>query len=141
MYLNDVEEIKSLDIIQITTTKNIKYLSSPPGKATTPQGNWIVTGFIKNEVIATKEGTIIKVPISDVIKVASYSLNELLNNLKNISLDENSINLVDRISREKQWKPDFTRKVLFRYNLPLSTKTEDEVVKILQHLNKILEGE
>lgn len=115
-------------------------MSSPAGKATTPQGNWIVTGFIKNEVVATKEGTIIKVPISDIRKVASYSIDELLNNLKK-PLDGDFINLVDRISKERQWKPDFTRKILFKYNLPLSVKTEQEVASVLQHLNKVLEGE
>lgn len=135
-----MEEIRSSDIIQLITTKNIKYLSSPAGKATTPQGNWIVTGFIKNEVVATKEGTIIKVPISDIRKVASYSIDELLNNLKK-PLDGDFINLVDRISKERQWKPDFTRKILFKYNLPLSVKTEQEVASVLQHLNKVLEGE
>lgn len=136
-----MEEIRSSDIIQLITTKNIKYLSSPPGKATTPQGNWIVTGFINNEVIATKEGTIIKAPISDIRKVASYSINELLENLKNAALNNNPINLVDRISIEMQWKPDFTRNFLFKHNLPLSVKTEQEFQNAFEHLKKVLEGE
>lgn len=136
-----MEEIRSSDIIQLITTKNIKYLSSPAGKATSPQGNWIVTGFLNNEVIATKEGTIIKVPISDIKKIASYSINELLNNLKKSLQDSDSINVVTRISKERQWKPDFTRKILFKYNLPLFVQTEDEVASVLQHLKKVLEGE
>lgn len=123
------------------TTKNVKYLSSPAGKATTPQGNWIVTGFVNNEAIATKEGTIIKVPISDIKKVASYSINELLENLKKAALNSDSINLVDRISKAMQWKPDLTKKILFKYNLPLSVKTEQEFQDALEHLKKVLQGE
>lgn len=136
-----MEEIRTSDIIQLITTKNVKYLSSPAGKATTPQGNWIVTGFVNNEVIATKEGTIIKAPISDIKKVASYSINELLNNLKKVSLNSDPINVVDRISKSMQWKPDFTRKILFKYNLPLSVKTEQEFQDAFEHLKKVLEGE
>lgn len=116
-------------------------MSSPPGKATTPQGNWIVTGFVNNEVIATKEGTIIKAPISDIRKVASYSINELLENLKNVAPNNSAINVVDRISKEMQWKPDFTRNFLFKHNLPLSVKTEQEFKNALEHLKKVLEGE
>jgi hypothetical protein len=61
--------IKQLDIIQIKTVGNIKYMSGPPNNPTSPKGNWIVAGVIGTDILATKETTTIRIPMKDVIKV------------------------------------------------------------------------
>lgn len=66
--------IKQFDIVKLKTTKNVRYISSPNNNPTKPTGNWSVIGFIGNEILLSKDLTIIKVLINDVIKVANYKL-------------------------------------------------------------------
>lgn len=133
-----MNEINASDIIQLVTTKNVYYISAPPGKVVSPQGNWIVTGFVERDVIAAKEGTIIRVPIKDVRRVARYSMDELFSQLKKASLNTETIDIVSRISCEMGWKPDVARKFLFRFNLPEAAENEVHASRIMDYARKIV---
>lgn len=67
-----MKEIKQFDLVQIRTTKNIKYLSSEKGCATSPHGNWSVVGFIKREALLSKQGSLVRVPVSDLILIGEF---------------------------------------------------------------------
>ena len=64
--------LKHRDVVQIITTKRIIYVSGPSGQACNPKGNWIIVGFIGNEALIAKDSTLVKVPVSDVRKIASF---------------------------------------------------------------------
>jgi hypothetical protein len=133
-----LNELNATDIIQLVTTKNVYYISAPPGKVVSPQGNWIVTGFVERDVIAAKEGTIIRVPVRDVRRVARYSMEELFRQLKKAALNTESIDVVSRISSEMGWKPDVSRKFLFKFNLPETAENEVHLSRIMDYARKIV---
>lgn len=135
-----MNELNATDIIQLITTRNVYYISAPPGKVVNPQGNWIVTGFVDRDVIAAKEGTIIRVPLKDVRRVARYSMDELFSQLKKASLNTESIDVVGRISSEMGWKPDVARKFLFKFNLPESAENEIHLSRIMDYARKVVQG-
>lgn len=65
-------EIRQFDRVKIRTTKNIKYLSSPPGTMPSPHGFWSVVGNCGRDLVISKNGAICKVPINDII-IAGHS--------------------------------------------------------------------
>ena len=69
---------KQFDMVQLITTKNITYRSGPPHANVSPHGSWSVIGNIGEELILSKDATVIKVPYQDVRKVASYDIDKLL---------------------------------------------------------------
>lgn len=69
---------KQFDRVQLRTTRNITYLSSLPGTNPSPQGVWSVVGVVgTNELLLAKNTTIVRVPVTDVLKVADHNLNTL----------------------------------------------------------------
>ena len=64
--------LNQFDIVEIKTTKNVKYLSSVKGYVPDPRGLWSVVGFIKTDVMLCKDSAIIKIPYQDVVLKASY---------------------------------------------------------------------
>ena len=63
---------RQFDIIQIITTKGIKYLSGPEGHTTSPHGNWTIVGFVGPDAILAKENTLVRVPLTDIKKVCCF---------------------------------------------------------------------
>jgi hypothetical protein len=77
--------IKQLDNIELLTTKNISYLSAPPGNSPSPHGIWSVIGIIEGgDVLACKDKATIRVPLQDIRKVQSYSIDVVKENLKKV---------------------------------------------------------
>lgn len=70
-------EYNQFDIVQIITSRNIKFLSAPPGTKVMPHGNWSIVGFVERDVIITKNKAIVKVPIADIKMIAQYNINKL----------------------------------------------------------------
>ncbi len=58
--------------VQIKTTKNVKYLSAPPGSKISPDGIWLVVAAVANELLLTKDTAIIRIPAADVLKIKGY---------------------------------------------------------------------
>ena len=76
----NLEEVqfKQLDRVQLRTTKNITYLSAPPGSIASPQGAWSVVCVVgASELMLAKDTTMIRVPVADVLKIADHNLNDL----------------------------------------------------------------
>lgn len=72
------------DQVKIITTKNVKYLSSPPDTIVTPDGLWQVTAAVGEDLLLVKNSCIIRIPITDVLKVAEYDINNLIGKLGRI---------------------------------------------------------
>lgn len=82
----DETEIKysRFDQVKILTTKNVKYLSSPPDTVVTPDGLWQVTAVVGEDLLLAKNSCIIRIPTTDVLKVAEYDINHLISKLGRI---------------------------------------------------------
>jgi hypothetical protein len=82
----DEIEIKysRFDQVKIITTKNVKYLSSPPDIIVTPDGLWQVTAIVDEDLLLVKNNCIIRIPTTDVLKVAEYDINHLISKLGRI---------------------------------------------------------
>lgn len=118
---------KQLDIVQIMTTKGIKYLSGPEGHTTTPHGHWSIVGFVGSEAVLSKENTLVKVPLSDIQKVASYSVEGFIEQLTSAGyLKPKLISMPDHISKELKINIAEARTFLLDYKFKLNVKTKDE---------------
>lgn len=63
---------EQFDIVRITSTSRIKYLSGPPKTTVSPLGEWSVVGAIEGELLIAKDDTLVRVPLDDVQKVGRY---------------------------------------------------------------------
>ena len=68
---------KRFDQVRIITTKNVHYLSAPPGTEISPKGIWQVSGAVADELLLIKNNIVIRIPPSDVLKVIEYDLSIL----------------------------------------------------------------
>lgn len=71
-------EIKQFDLVQLYTTKNIRYLVAPPGHTPNPHGLWSVIGNLGKDLLVCKDGTTCRVPVSDVTPVGPSPADKLL---------------------------------------------------------------
>lgn len=70
----------------IKTTRNVKWLSGPSGRPAIPKGNWIVVAIgRKNEILIAKDETMVQIPVSDVEKIADYSVERVIESIKKIN--------------------------------------------------------
>lgn len=84
--MNGPDRIGRFDQVRIKTTKNVKYLSAPPGTKISPQGIWSVVAVVADdELLLAKSNAIVRIPINDVLKVADYSLKDVLAPLGRLS--------------------------------------------------------
>jgi hypothetical protein len=75
-------EYRQFDIVRLLNIENVKYLSGPRGRAASPKGEWSIVGFIDGEAILARQQTIIRIPTADIIRIAEYSKDALLDKLK-----------------------------------------------------------
>ena len=73
------------DQVKIITTRNVKYLSSPPDQQVTPDGIWQVAAAVGNDLLLAKNSCIVRIPATDVLKIAEYDIQSLINKLGSIS--------------------------------------------------------
>jgi hypothetical protein len=68
-------KIGRFDQVRLLTTKNITYLSAPPDMKVDPSGIWSVNSVVgQNELLCVRRSIVIRVPASDVLKIADYSV-------------------------------------------------------------------
>jgi len=67
---NHTTRIEQFDQVRIRTTRNVTYLSAPPGTNTTPDGIWsVVSAIDKTDLLLAKSNIIIRIPATDVLKI------------------------------------------------------------------------
>jgi hypothetical protein len=72
------------DQVKLLTTKNVKYLSAPPGTNLDPRGVWQVSAAVDGELLLVKNNIVIKIPTSDVLKVVEYDLSKMTQQFGNM---------------------------------------------------------
>ena len=118
---------KQFDIVQIITTKSIKYLSGPEGHVTSPHGNWSIIGFVGQDCILAKENTLVRVPQKDIRRVANYDLDALFKKISAAGyLKPELINMPDHVSKVLDLNIAEARKLLVHYKFKLEVKTVEE---------------
>ena len=83
--MNTQNRIGRFDQVKILTTKNVKYLSAPPGSKTSPDGIWSVVAAVDNDLLLAQKSTIIRIPSSDVLRILAYDLEAVIKNLGRLS--------------------------------------------------------
>lgn len=77
--------IKRFDIVRIKTVENVTWLSGPSSRPASPQGNWsVVAGTEDDTILISKDETVARIPIQDVVKVADYGIEHALDSIKKI---------------------------------------------------------
>lgn len=85
-------EIRQFDRIRLKTTRNIHYLSAPPGEIPSPHGVWIVVGNIGKDLVVSKDDAVCRVPVEDITlagRAKSSHLMEQINGEKEHPKKEN----------------------------------------------------
>jgi len=73
--MGGVGKIGIFDSVKLLSTKRVLYLSAPPGVELSPLGVWTVSALLPDlNLLLTKSSMVIKIPVSDVLKVADYDL-------------------------------------------------------------------
>ena len=130
--------LKQFDVIQIITTKRIRFVSGPPGHATDPHGSWSVVAFVGADVLAAKDSTIVRVPISDVRKIANYDMAGIKSQIEAAGFTKRTaINMPDHISKTLQMDIAQARTMLLDYNYRLNVESEAERDQITQKVKEI----
>jgi len=81
--------IGRFDQVRIITTKNVSYLSAPPGTNVSPQGLWSVISIVAgNELLLAQKSALIRIPAIDVLLVAGYDVRKITQNLGRLSRGE-----------------------------------------------------
>lgn len=78
-------KISRFDQVQLLSTKNINYLSAPPGTEINPKGSWSVAATVGDELLLVKSNVVIRIPASDVLKIASYDITRITSRLGRLS--------------------------------------------------------
>ena len=82
-------KVARFDQVKILTTKNVTYLSAPLGNKVSPTGLWSVTAIIgENELLLAKQSAVIRIPATDVLITASYSIEKITKNFGRLSRGE-----------------------------------------------------
>jgi hypothetical protein len=130
--------LKQFDVIQILTTKRVRFVSGPPGHATNPHGSWSVVGFMGQDVLIAKDSTIVRVPVGDVRKIANYDMGGIKRQLEQAGFSKRAyINMPDYLSKELNMDISKARKLLLDYNYQLNVGSEEERNKITQKVKEI----
>ena len=77
-------EIRQFDRIKLRTTKNIRYMTAPPGGGMpTPHGIWSVVASVGGDLLICKGPIICRVPISDICiagrSIVDHAAMEIMN--------------------------------------------------------------
>lgn len=82
----DQYRIGRFDQVRLLSTKNVSYLSNNSGMPASPKGTWSVAAIVDdNQLLLVKRNVVIRVPASDVLKIAEYNISELLSKLGKLS--------------------------------------------------------
>lgn len=83
--MNDLPLLQQFDQVELLTTKGVTYMSDRPGNAPSPHGIWNVVGIIEGEALLAKESALIRIPINDIKKVATYNPAVVMDMLKGVT--------------------------------------------------------
>lgn len=128
------------DIVQIITTKRVKYLSGPKNYTTNPHGNWSVVGFVDNEILIAKDQTMVKIPVQDVRKVGSLDKDEFFKKLETAGFKPQvAISMAPIVSKRLSIGIDEAKSILTRYNFREEVSSREECEMIINRIRRLIE--
>jgi hypothetical protein len=69
------DQFGRFDQVRLLTTRNVKWLSAPPGIKPSPKGIWSVAASVgESELLLVQGSVTLRIPAADVLKVADYSI-------------------------------------------------------------------
>lgn len=110
-------EYRQFDVVRLIHTKNVRYMSGPPERATSPKGEWSIIGFIETDAILAKQSTVIRIPTSDIERIAEYDRQALVDRLKNTG--KQRIDIVQEVSKILNITSDKARELCKKHKIPL----------------------
>jgi hypothetical protein len=132
-------EFNSLEIVQLITTQNVKFMSGPAGQKPDPNYYWSIVGFVGDDVILAKESTIIRVPTTDIRRVGTYSVDHLMNRLADVN-KTNYIDAIEHVSQELKISPTRVKSIMRKYHIAEKTTTKEHLERIVERISEILEA-
>ena len=86
---NEPIKVGRFDQVKLLTTQNVSYLSAPPSTEVKPGGIWSVAAIVDgNKLLVVKNNVTIKIPATDVLKIADYTLEKITRRLGRLSRGE-----------------------------------------------------
>lgn len=76
--------IKRFDLVRIKTIERVIWVSGPAGRPASPQGDWSVIGNVRQILFLARDETVAQVPVSDVYKVADYSIEKVIAGIRKV---------------------------------------------------------
>jgi hypothetical protein len=73
--------IDIFDQVELYTTKNVTYVSAPPGTKLSPHGEWSVSAAIGSDLLVVRNSVIVRIPASDVLLVRKHNKSNILDHL------------------------------------------------------------
>jgi len=134
-----VTEFNSLDVVQLTTTKNVEFMSGPKGQTPNPNYYWSIVGFIDGQAILSKEGTIIKAPMSDIRRVGESGVDHVMKRLAAVN-KTNYIDVVNHVSQMLEISPTRIKSIIRRYHIPNRATDQNQLERITDRVKEILEA-
>lgn len=131
--------LNQFDVVKLVHTKNVKYLSGPPGRPTAPKGDWTIVGFVDKECILAKQSTIIRVPPSDIILIATYNTTVL--NQKVTKAGIANIDIPQIVSKTLEIDYDRAVELCKKHKIPLKVDSRLYVEKAIKNLKEKMETE
>jgi len=133
-----INDFNQFDVVRLLTVRNIRFVSGPAGRITSPQGEWSVVGFVDGEALLAKQTTIIRVPVTDITIVARYDLSQLSEQFKNVS---NKIDMAISIANEFNITYNQAVALCKKHKIPLKVDSKVYEDKALQRVRKVRNGE
>ena len=116
-------------------------MSAPKGQAPNPNGVWSIVGFVGTDVLASKDGAIIKVPVNDVAKVASYSTDHILDQVRMAGQTTEAIDMVKYLNDVYSMPMGKIQGIMKRYGIPTKAMNETHKKALKDKFEKVLEEE
>jgi hypothetical protein len=130
----------AMDIVQVKTTKRVRFMSGPPGRAPSPHGNWSIVGFVEADAIIAKDSTIIRIPVEDLQPVASMSTEKLMDALKEIDPKGQTYNTIEHVAQVFDIDVGRAKQLLQQYNLPNKVGSTAELEQVTARIKREYHG-
>lgn len=79
---NSIEKrLGRFDQVRILTTRNVNYVSAPPGTIISPKGIWSIAAVLNDrDLLCVRNNVTVRIPVSDVLKVADFDVASITKN-------------------------------------------------------------
>lgn len=128
--------LNQFDVVRLVHTKNVTYLSGPPGRATAPKGDWTIVGFVDGDCILAKQSTLVRVPPADIIMIGSYSTQTFSKKLSEVGTAR--LDVVQAVCKTFEISAEKAIELCKKHKIPLKVESRAYVDRAVKKLADIL---